>query len=63
MDRAIVLCTLLFVALTWLLYKLTVVLEPRSDKSASDAQHANAGAPTPGIGNSSQKLINQRLRK
>lgn len=31
MDRAVVLATLLLVGLTWLLYKLTVLLEPRSD--------------------------------
>ena len=32
MDRAIVLSVLLLVGLTWLLYKLTVKLEPRGEK-------------------------------
>lgn len=65
MDRAIVFYTLLLIGMTWLLYKLTVLLEPRSDKSTSGAQHADGGAevPTPGHRNSSHKLINQRLRK
>lgn len=52
MDRAIVLSILLLVGLTWLLYKLAVLLEPRGDKPAA-----------PGNGNSSQELIHQRLRK
>jgi hypothetical protein len=54
MDRAIVLCVLLLVGLTWLLYKLTILLEPRAEPPpASQKIH----------GNSSQKLIHQRLRK
>ena len=53
MDRAIVLCVLLLVGLTWLLYKLAVLLEPRGDRPAAPPTH----------GNSSQKLIHQRLRK
>ncbi|GFE79995.1 hypothetical protein GCM10011487_19950 [Steroidobacter agaridevorans] len=54
MDRAIVLCVLLLVGLTWLLYKLTILLEPRAEPPpASQNIH----------GNSSQKLIHQRLRK
>jgi hypothetical protein len=48
MDRAIVLCVSLLVGLTWLLYKLTVLLEPRAEQAPGDA---------------SQKLIHQRLRK
>jgi hypothetical protein len=65
MDRAIVFYTLLLIGLTWLLYKLTVSLEPRNEKPASGSQHADASAeaPTPGNGTSSQKLIHQRLRK
>jgi hypothetical protein len=55
MDRAIVLCVLLLVGLTWLLYKLAVLLEPRGDKPGTPPSTAN--------GNSSQKLIHQRLRK
>ncbi|MFC4314408.1 hypothetical protein ACFPN2_35410 [Steroidobacter flavus] len=53
MDRVVVLSVLLLVGLTWLLYKLAVLLEPRGDKPA---------AP-PIAGHSSQKLIHQRLRK
>lgn len=65
MDRAIVFYTLLLIGLTWLLYKLTVLLEPRNEKPASGPQLADASAeaPTPGNGKSSRKLIHQRLRK
>lgn len=65
MDRAIVFSTLLLVGLTWLLYKLAVLLEPRGDKPASGAQHTDAGveAPAPAMGNNRQKLIHERLRK
>lgn len=65
MDRAIVLSTLLLVGLTWLLYKLAVLLEPRGDKTAPGVQHADASPAVSrsGNGNGSQKLIHERLRK
>lgn len=55
MDRAIVLSVLLLVALTWLLYKLAVLLEPRGDKPAS--------SPPANGKSTSQALIHERLRK
>jgi hypothetical protein len=55
MDRAIVLSTLLLVGLTWLLYKLAVLLEPRGETKAD--------TPAPSPGKSRQKPIHQRLRK
>lgn len=55
MDRAIVLTVLLLVGLTWVLYKLTELLEPRGDKPPQ--------AEKGGAAHSSQKLIHQRLRK
>lgn len=64
MDRAIVISILLLVGLTWLLYKLAVVLEPRSEKRIAGAQDDTAvQSAAAGNGNSSQKLIHQRLRK
>lgn len=54
MDRAIVLCVSLLVGLTWLLYKLTILLEPRAERPPASQNI---------LGNSSQKLIRQRLRK
>lgn len=64
MDRAIVISTLLLVALTWLLYKLTVLLEG-GDKPSDAASKPNAGsdAAASGVSGSRQKLIHQRLRK
>lgn len=64
MDRAIVISTLLLVALTWLLYKLTVLLEG-GDKPSDAASKPNAGgdAAVSGVSGSRQKLIHQRLRK
>lgn len=61
MDRAIVLATLLLVGLTWLLYKLTVLLEPRGENPPN--VDTNVQSPAPANGNSSQQLIHQRLRK
>ena len=64
MDRAIVLSVLLLVGLTWLLYKLAVMLEPRSEKPASSQQDVDASADSGHkVTNSRQKLIHQRLRK
>ena len=64
MDRAIVISTLLLVALTWLLYKLTVLLEG-GGKPTDGAAKPNAGsdAAVSGVSGSRQKLIHQRLRK
>ena len=64
MDRAIVISTLLLAALTWLLYKLTVLLEG-GDKPSDGASKANAGfdAAVGSVSGSRQKLIHQRLRK
>lgn len=64
MDRAIVIFTLLLVALTWLLYKLTVLLEG-GDKPSDGSSKPNAGfdAAVGGVRGSRQKLIHQRLRK
>ena len=62
MDRAIVLATLSLVGLTWLLYKLTVLLEPRGESPPKNVD-TNVQSTAPGNGNSSQKLIHQRLRK
>lgn len=65
MDRAIVLAVLLLVGLTWLLYKLTVLLEPRADRPPAGEKHLDTSVQSPaeGNGNSSQRLIHQRLRK
>jgi hypothetical protein len=65
MDRAIVLSVLLLVGLTWLLYKLTVLLEPRAENppAAPKDLDTNVQSPPTGNGNSSQRLIHQRLRK
>jgi hypothetical protein len=52
-DRAIVFSVLLLVALTWLLFKLVVLLEPRGDKPASGPRDVVSG----------RKPIHQRLRK
>ena len=54
MDRAIAIHALLLVALTWLLYKLTVLLEPRKHESHRTSE--------PSI-SSRRKFIHQRLRK
>lgn len=64
MDREIVIDVLLLVALTWLLYKLTVMLEPR-DKPGSGKSHHDASTDPSvlGVSESRQKPINQRLRK
>ncbi|HEY5760507.1 MAG TPA: hypothetical protein VIU34_32000 [Steroidobacter sp.] len=64
MDRAIVISTLLLVGLTWLLYKLAVVLAGDS-KPAEGASGPNAGADGPAISfdDRGQKPIHQRLRK
>ena len=65
MDRATVISVLLLVGFTWLLYKLTVLLEPRGDKPASSEPRSSVpheGAIAGG-GASRQKLIHQRLRK
>lgn len=61
MDRAIVLSVLLLVALTWLLYKLAVMLEPRGEKR-QDVETSEE-AISPGVGGSARKPIYQRLRK
>ena len=58
MDRAIVIYTLLLVGLTWLLYKLTALMEPGGEKSASKT---NSDIDTPNV--SSRKPIHQRLHK
>ena len=65
MDRAIVLSVLLLVGLTWLLYKLTVMLEPRSDSPPAGQKNldTNVQSPPTGNGNSSQRPIHQRLRQ
>lgn len=55
MDRAIVLCVSLLVGLTWLLYQLTILLEPRAENPPPTSPKSN--------GDSRQKLIHQRLRK
>ena len=65
MDRAIVLSILLLVGLTWLLYKLTVMLEPRGESPPKGPKNVEGKVQSsaPGNGNSSQRLIHQRLRK
>ena len=65
MDRAIVFSVLLLVGLTWLLYKLTVMLEPRGDKPASGAHTPDTSTDSElsSVANSRQKPIHQRLRK
>lgn len=65
MDRAIVISTLLLVGLTWLLYKLTVLLEPRPEKPASASQEADISdePDSSGAGGSRRAPIHQRLRK
>lgn len=64
MDRAIVISTLLLVALTWLLYKLAVLLGG-DDKPSDATSKSNGGSDgaVSGVSNSRQKLIHQRLRK
>lgn len=61
MDRAIVLSVLLLVGLTWLLYKLTALLEPRADKPASSAKEVETSPESQSYGR--RKPIHQRLRK
>lgn len=65
MDRAIVLSVLILVGLTWLLYKLTVLLEPRGESPPAGPKDVdtNVQSPAKGNGNGSQRLIHQRLRK
>lgn len=64
MDRIVVICVLLLVALTWLLYKLTVLLEPRGGASAAEHERENPESSTvPGVSHGHQKPIAQRLRK
>jgi hypothetical protein len=64
MDRAIVISTLLLAALTWLLYKLTVLLAG-GDKPTEGAPKSNteSNGCVGGTSPSRQKLIHQRLRK
>jgi hypothetical protein len=57
MDRTIVFSALLLVGLTWLLYKLTLLLEPRGDRPAPVSKDADKNASS-----SCQKPIHQRLR-
>ena len=63
MERAIVIYTLALVALTWLLYKLTVLLEGRGKQleGAPKSNAASAGTVSGGSV-SRQKPIHQRLR-
>lgn len=65
MDREIAISVLLLVALTWLLYKLTAMLEPRNDKAGSGKSPAEASErPTVlGVSHGRQQPIHQRLRK
>ena len=67
MERDIAISLLLLIGLTWLLYKLTVLLEPDAQKNANSAprpETAANGAGTPqGVRDSTQKPIHQRLRK
>ncbi|HEY0683297.1 MAG TPA: hypothetical protein VGD45_13270 [Steroidobacter sp.] len=65
MDRAIVLSVLLLVGLTWLLYKLTAMLEPRGEKPPSGPQDVDTGGDSapPSVGTTGRKPIHQRLRK
>ena len=61
MDRAIVIATLLLVGLTWLLYKLTVLLEG-GGKPAESAPKPPAPAAS-GTDERRQKPIHQSLRQ
>ena len=65
MDRIVVISVLLLVALTWLLYKLTVLLEPRGGASsaAHERQEPSASSTVLGVSESRQKPIGQRLRQ
>jgi hypothetical protein len=55
-DRTIVMTVLLLVGLTWLLYKLTILLAPKGDPSPPPEPNSEPLA-------SPRKLIHQRLRK
>lgn len=63
MDRAIVLSLLLLVGLTWLLYKLTAMLEPRGEKPPPGSSNIDANPAVSSVSNSRRKPIHQRLRK
>lgn len=64
MDREIVISILLLVAVTWLLYKLTVMLEPRDKPTSGKSLDDSSAEPSAAsMSDSRHKLINQRLRK
>ena len=63
MDRAIVISTLLLVGLTWLLYKLTVLLEGGGKPAEGAKPKAGPDDAVGGVSDSRQKPIHQRLRQ
>lgn len=62
MDRAIVIATLLLVGLTWLLYKLAVLLDPGNGKPSQPVAKSEA-TESAGASVGRQKPIHQRLRR
>ncbi|MDY6946364.1 MAG: hypothetical protein SXG53_11640 [Pseudomonadota bacterium] len=56
MDRTVVIAVLLLVGLTWLLYKLTVFLEPKADQPAQAESKPESSA-------AAREPLHQRLRK
>lgn len=62
MERDIAIALLLLVGLTWLLYKLTVLLEPEGQKNGNSAPVNGVGAASD-VRGGAQKHINQRLKK
>lgn len=65
MDREIVLAVLLLVGLTWLLYRLTLLLEPHGEagSQAEPRPEATSDSPSSAAAGGRRKLIHERLRK
>ncbi len=65
MDRTVVFYLLLLMGLTWLLYKLTILLEPSSQNPASGPHgvpsDVDSGASSDG--ERGEQLMHRKLRK
>ena len=61
MDRAVVIATLVLIGLTWLLYKLAALLEPKEKPRVESPTEAGPGMPD--VSASARRPIHQRLRQ